>query len=483
MNKTRVLRTGLIALLCAVTVPLASCSLGSSTAETAPLATAAVTRGDITTYITASGNLSYPDTQDIRLEISGTVSEVLVQAGDIVKQGDVLVRLDDSAIQDTIKATQLNINNLQISLEKVANKYKQMIYPYTYATFAVDIPEAVASISEATRKVNDAKDRLSKASAADETAVAASALLSATKDLDAALIRLTFGQGVSIFQRTATGAISLTGTKFWDLRSAQLDVDLAQAQLDKVNNDLENAKADLAKTVVKAPFDGLVTNVPVTDGAIMNKGNVAVTMTNPSKLEAAVLVNEIDIFNVKINGTASVQVDAAQGLTVPATVTYIEPTATVQSGVVNYHVKVELIPPTSTNSTLAGRTTAPNRQSGASSAGSSAVSFASLRQGLSVTVNILKENKQNVLLVPNKAITRQGTATSIQVLQSDGTIETRTVQVGASDSRNTEVTQGLNEGDKVIVQSSATRAATPATGGGIFGGARPPVVVPGGMGR
>jgi HlyD family secretion protein len=202
----------------------------------------------------------------------------------------------------------------------------------------------------------------------------------------------------------------------------------------------------------------------------MNLNNVAVTMTDPSKLEAVVLVNEIDIFNVKINGTASVQADAAQGLTVPATVTYIEPTATVQSGVVNYHVKVELIPPTSTNSTQAGRTTAPNRQSGASSAGSSAVSFANLRQGLSVTVNILKENKQNVLLVPNKAITRQGTATSIQALQSNGTIETRTVQVGASDSRNTEVTQGLNEGDKVVVQSSATRAATPASGFGPFGG-------------
>ncbi len=469
MNKTRVLRTGLIALLCAVTVPLASCSLGASNTATAPPATAAVTRGDITTYITASGNLSYPDTQDIRLEISGTVSEVLVQAGDIVKQGDVLVKLDDSAIQDNIKAIQLNINNLQISLEKVVNKYKQMIYPYTYTTFAVDIPEAVASISEADRKVNAAKDKLSKANAADETANAANQLFSALQDLDNAMIKLTFGQGVSIFQRTATGVISLTGTKFWDLRSAQLDVDLAQAQLDKANNDLETAKAELTKTVVKAPFDGLITNAAAADGAEMKQGNVAVTMTNPNKFEADVLVNEIDIFNVKIGGSANVQIDAAQGLTVPATVTYIEPTATVQSGVVNYHVKVELIPPTSTNSTQTGQaqSTAPTK---GTTAQNTTASFASLREGLSVTVNILKENRQNVLLVPNKAIIRQGTATSIQVLQSDGTIETRTVQVGASDSRNTEVTQGLNEGDKVIVQSSATRAATPATGFGPFGG-------------
>jgi HlyD family secretion protein len=471
MNKTRVLRTGLIALLCAVTVPLVSCSLGASNTATAPPATAAVTRGDITTYITASGNLSYPDTQDVRLQISGTVSEVLVQAGDIVKQGDVLVKLDDSAIQDRIKSDQLVINSAKISLEKATNTYKQKTYPYTYNTFSVDIPYAVGSITTAEARVTSARDTLAKAVTLSEMSDAQNQLTNALKDLDDALLKLTFGQGDNLFQVDANGnkIVRLSST-YWDLRLAQLDVQSNQAQLDKVNNDLESDKSDLDKTVVRAPFDGLITNVAATDGAIMNQNNVAVTMTNPSKLEAVVLVNEIDIFNVKINSTASVQADAAQGLTVPATVTYIEPTATVQSGVVNYHVKVELILPTSTNSTQAGRTTAPNRQSGASSAGSSAVSFASLRQGLSVTVNILKENKQNVLLVPNKAIIRQGTATSIQALQSNGTIETRTVQVGASDSRNTEVTQGLNEGDKVIVQSSATRTATPASGFGPFGG-------------
>ena len=76
-------------------------------------------------------------------------------------------------------------------------------------------------------------------------------------------------------------------------------------------------QANLNDTVVTAPFDGLITNVTATDGAIINKGNVAVTMTNPNNLEADVLVNEIDIFNVKINGTATVSVDAASGVRRP----------------------------------------------------------------------------------------------------------------------------------------------------------------------
>jgi multidrug efflux pump subunit AcrA (membrane-fusion protein) len=250
MNRTIYFKTGMIILTMAVVIAVSGCSLTGGNAATTPPATAAVTRGDLTTYISASGNLSYPDTQDIRLQTTGTVSEVLVQAGDMVKQGDVLVRLDDSSLQDKIRTDQLAINSTKISLEKVTNTYKQKIYPYTFTTFAVDIPESVASINEAVRKVTDAKDKLSGANGAEQSAAAANELRSALLDLDAATIKLTFGQGDTIFQRAVTGAISLTGTKFWDLRSAQLDVDTAQANLDNAMNNLADDKSDLDKTVV-----------------------------------------------------------------------------------------------------------------------------------------------------------------------------------------------------------------------------------------
>ncbi len=447
MERKRILKTGTAALTLVLTAALTGCSITNGNAAALPPATTTVGRGDITTTISTSGNLSYPDTQDVRLEVGGTVSEVLVQAGDMVKAGDTLVKLDDSDIQDTIKTYEVNIQNQELSLEKVADKYKQLIYPYTYETFAVDIPDAVVSLREAERKVEDARTKLSGANGADETATAAHELLLALQDLDDAVVKLTFGQGDGIFTRGATG--SLTNTNYWTLRSAQLDVEAAQAQLDKANNDLANAKAELDKTVIKAPFDGLITNVAATDGSIMNKGNVVVTMTNPSKLEADVLVNEIDIFNVKVGGTATVSVDAANGLSVPATVTYIEPTATIQSGVVSYSVKVEL-----------NTTDVP---SGASSA--------SLREGLSVSVDILKESKQNVLLVATKALSKQGNNTTVQVLKDDGTTETRTIKTGIADNKNTEITEGLSEGEKVIVKTTTSTSSTSgqsAGGGGFF---------------
>ncbi|MBA7674428.1 hypothetical protein ES703_82642 [subsurface metagenome] len=89
-----------------------------------------------------------------------------------------------------------------------------------------------------------------------------------------------------------------------------------------------------------------------------------------------------------------------------------------------------------------------------------------LREGLTVTVNILVEEKNDVLLVPNKAITRQGTESYVEVSQ-DGVVTQRLVQTGISDWQFTEITGGLSEGEQIVVPKGTT--TTPATSQG-----RPP---------
>ncbi len=83
-----------------------------------------------------------------------------------------------------------------------------------------------------------------------------------------------------------------------------------------------------------------------------------------------------------------------------------------------------------------------------------------LREGLTVTVSIIIENKTDVLLVPSRAITRQGQETYVQVLK-DGIIEERMIQTGISDFQFTEVISGLSEGEQVVVPGMA--ATTPTT--------------------
>ena len=148
--------------------------------------------------------------------------------------------------------------------------------------------------------------------------------------------------------------------------------------------------------------------------------------------------------------TASVAIDVLSGVTVPAKVTKISPTATISGGVVNYGVTVTL-------------DTAPTGQQPAGN------QISKLKQALSVTVTITTQNKQNVLMVPDQAIIRQGQTTTVQMTGANPP-QVRTVIVGVSDGQNTEIVSGLSEGEKVLVQPAAALATpTPGLGGGLRG--------------
>ena len=84
-----------------------------------------------------------------------------------------------------------------------------------------------------------------------------------------------------------------------------------------------------------------------------------------------------------------------------------------------------------------------------------------LREGLTVTVSIVIAQRNDVLLVPNGAITSQGGQTYVQVVLPDDTIEDRAVTIGISNWQYTEVTDGLSEGEKVVVLQGTTTPSAP----------------------
>jgi macrolide-specific efflux system membrane fusion protein len=82
-------------------------------------------------------------------------------------------------------------------------------------------------------------------------------------------------------------------------------------------------------------------------------------------------------------------------------------------------------------------------------------------------VNIPVQEKDNVLIVPSSAISHKGQDYVIQVKTSTAT-ETRVVKIGITDFQNTEIIDGLNQGDQVVIPLIPT--AAPTNSGGFFGG-------------
>ena len=255
-----------------------------------------------------------------------------------------------------------------------------------------------------------------------------------------------------------------------DIYIKKLQLKLAKQRLGQKENALEEASE--ASPEVTAPFDGFVTKVSVSGGDEVKKGTVAVTLADPDKFEVDILVSEMDISEVEKGGRATLQADAISGISLPANVTYIAPTATIQSGVVNYKVTVEVQSVSNISQVLPSGMTPPAGQ-GNSSVTQPVGTFRSiqLREGLTVTVNIIVDQRTNVLLVPSGAITTQGWQSYVEVLLPDGTIERRTIKTGITDYVSTEVTDGLDEGEKVIVpQGTTTPTQQEGPGGGMFPG-------------
>ena len=528
VNIMRLLKIILITLILGgLAVPLLSCASESDSAGTESQVVT-VQRGDLIIDITASGNLALSHKEELAFDLfyqEGTVEEVLVEESESVEEGQVLARLDTSEWDDNLEVLddQLTAAERQLTSKKrvLSTEERDLLQAQINlqtAEYNLDVMAKVQKIKDAIEdeewRVKFAKERLEAglnlASEEGEhmywqnvMADAKDRITELERDLRE-LLADPDSSGVTITKEALKKlAVDIAQQK---LEAAQIDVEDAQIAIEDAQKDVNDAQEELDEALedspeVIAPFDGFIIKVNVEGGDEVKKGHVAVTLADPNKFEADVLVNEMDIFQVKLGGEASVQVDAMPMINLPAKVTHIAPTATIQAGVVNYEVKVEIesleavmqerqearqkemhdissgqLPERLRQAIEEGRLTQEQaeemmRQRQQEQGGQPGLMPTmipedfQLREGLTVTVSILVEERNNVLLVPNKAIIRQGTESVVQVLK-DGVVEERSIRTGISDYQNTEVIDGLSEGEKVVITKAATTPTTPEPGRG-----------------
>jgi HlyD family secretion protein len=426
-----------ILLLCSIGVVPLSCTSETDSAANLEEQTVAVQRGDLVVEVTAAGNLELSHTEDLAFDISGTVGEVMVEEGDYVEKGQSVATLGTSDWEDEIS-----------SLERQLRSTER------------DLLQAEISLENAEDALEEAEE---------ETTT------------------------------TVTGDIVRREIDSREIDMRELEIELAELRLEDARIALRDAQEDLdeAKSkspLVIAPFDGFIVSVNVEGGDEVLEGTIAVVLADPSMFQASLMVSEMDIFQIEVGGEAWVEVDAVSGLRLPASVVHISPTATIQSGVVNYEVEVEVksleavmqerretreaapseeLPERIQQAIEEGEITQEqaeemmNRMQQAQGprqeqAPAMLSEDFQLREGLTVTVSIVVEERSDVLLVPNGAITSRGQRSYVQVVSPDGTTEERSIQTGISDWQYTEVTDGLSEGEEILV-SGGTATATAAT--------------------
>jgi len=220
-----------------------------------------------------------------------------------------------------------------------------------------------------------------------------------------------------------------------DVLELQVDAAKASWETAKLNLEiaelsLESAELNLEKAVIVAPFDGVVADISITEGKEISTAALAtpaISLVDTSEIEMPGFIDEIDIAMVQPGQEANILLDALPDEEVKGEVAFISPVGTIRAGVVSYGTTITLENP-------AGE----------------------LRDGMSATAEVIIERRDDVLMIPNRAI--RGTLENPKVLVLvNEQEEEREITLGLTDGINTEVLSGLEEGEQVVLPTSEER--------------------------
>ncbi len=218
--------------------------------------TAKLRRGDLTLPINATGKVRPFRFVEVKSEASGEVVEIAKRPGDRVKSGDLLVRLQPDDEQRSVNRAKLELNIAEAKLENAKIILEQTrSVDRTNAQSRIDQLEATVELA---RFQKNKTDRLPVEQATDEERLQRStALRSQEAQLAAAKADLN--------------KVDLLITR------AEQDVKQAQAAHDTAKNNVADAEKRLSDTVITAPMNGMVSDVRVEIGEVIQSGKTTFT--------------------------------------------------------------------------------------------------------------------------------------------------------------------------------------------------------------
>lgn len=406
----------------------------------ADLQTATVERGNLTATIGATGSVRAVQSATLIWGTSGTVEEVDASVGDVVAADEMLASLELSSLPQNVIMAQVDLEEAQDALDlDLAEKAKSLaeaqnaledaerdLYNLTHPGKQVDIDQAFANMVLAEDKLDQAREDYEPyADKPENNLTRANYLLRLTE------AQKEYDSAVRIYN-AFTGTANAT-----DIAVAEGQVALAQGQLDLAQRDYDNAVAGLPNSaearvsaaesalklsIIEAPFGGVVTDAFPLPGDQVTAGGVAFQLDDLSQLLVDVQVSEVDINRVEIGQSAVITFDAAPEREYQGEVTGVALSGTIESGVVNFRVTVEL--------------TDPDEY---------------VHPAMTAAVNIVVTELQDVLLVPNRAVRVLDGKRVVYVLR-DGQMIPVEVVIGASSEIVSELLGGdLEETDTIVL--------------------------------
>ena len=343
-----------------------------------------------------------------------------------------LEQTQDLFIWSDIKAVQADVDEaedyLEYSIEQLSKYLPETegeypnILEYVLDEDSIKLPGYKVwqeRIVHAQSRLTTAEDRLNS-------------MLAGTDIKEVALKKLQIESAEMSMSQAKRNLYRLTGEiaiKELQIQVAKDSIEQAKQSVELAQQSLNDAQKNIDEATIIAPLTGVVANVYVKEGDLIPAPTVAPQtifhLIDPTSMELIVELDEIDVPGVRLAQEAIIEIDALPDDEFEGIVTTIYPLPTTVGGIVLYNVKIALEVPESSD----------------------------LKIGMSASVDIIINKRSNVLLVPDRAIKQDDQGKPYVRVMINKQIEERTVVTGISDGYQTEILDGLKEGEKVESQA------------------------------
>jgi HlyD family secretion protein len=361
-----------------------------------PSKLAKVERGDLAKSVVATGKVEPITKVEIKSKASGIVKKLYVDAGDRVKQGQLLAELDKEEIEARVTQAKAQVEASEASLKGSEADLERA----KVDAEGPDVPML--------KRAYDRAQGMAK-----EGVVSASALDDAQKNYELALNKQNVAKAQLLVLKAKIGQ--------------------AQAQLLQDHANLKQLEEQLGYTTISSPIDGIILSRDVEVGdavsSILVLGSTAtliMTEGDTSEVYVKGKVDESDIGKVYLGQPARIKVESFKDKTFNGKVTKISPMGVEKDNVTTFEVRVSI-----------------NNPGG------------ELKAAMTANAEIILEEHKNVLQIPEGSILYdKDKKASVEIPDERGKEGKRkiAVNIGISNGAKTEVLGGLKEGDQVVLQ-------------------------------
>jgi len=327
---------------------------------------------------------------------SRAVSEILVSEGEEVTEGQVLARLNSRGLELELESAEAEYDAARHALEEMRAGPEER-----------DVADAESAMLEAEAQLDSARQAYEREQRLYEQDLVSERELEVAEH-DYRVAELRYESAVLAYEATVDGATAN------EIRSQE-------AQVARAQNQRDNARLALEETNVRAPEAGRVAEILVNRGDIAGQDRELMTLIVDHEMVLRAGVDETDIADVALGQRATVEPWGLPDAEVSGTVTHIDQRASQQGNATVFFVDIVL----------------PNPDG-------------LLRWGMEADAEIVADEIEDALVVPQSALERSGRESVVFVRTAEGEAEPRTVETGLTDGTLVQIVEGLSEGEQIV---------------------------------